>query len=1216
MTDGKDPEKAQVNGGVNRAPSLKKSSRASSLEFETVRPEQRILTPDEKLYLLNVERGDVPFVKKIVSALGKKKNIFDINSVDPLGRSSLIIAIENENLEMINYLLEVGIETRDALLVAIREDYVDGVDTLLRYEEERHKPGTCYSWEQVDQVTANFTPDITPLILAAQRNNYEILKMLLDRGATIPMPHDVKCSCDDCIDDSASDSLRFSLARINAYKALASPSLIALSSKDPILTAFELSNELKRLSVMETQFRDIYTGLRQQVQELATGLVEQARTSYELEVMLNHNPNGEPWAPGPCFLFEDLAEFHPRKGFQFLGEGQTLERLKLAIDSNQKSFVTHPSVQQLLAAIWYEGLPGFRRLHVVKQLLLVVKNACMFPLFSMCYIVAKESSWGRFAKKPFVKFITNSASYMFFLLLLALASQRAEQMAIHIIALLIPGLEWLDEIRLGWIKHERGSLPTFIELAVILWVNALVWKEIKKVFKEGVMEYLSDMWNFADIASYGAFMNWIGLRAISWAMVQKEVWDGVPEEEIWIPRSEWKPFDPHLLSEGMFGAGMITSFLKIIHIFSINPYLGPLQVSLGKMVIDIAKWLVLYILVLFSFGCGLNQLLWYYADLERQQCYSLPGGFPDFEENGDSCVMWRRFANLWETSQSLFWASFGLVELGDFELKGIKAFTRFWGLLMFGSYSVCNIIVLLNMLIAMMSNSYTIISSRSDLEWKFARSKLWISYFEEGGTVAAPFNLIPNTRTFRKFMCWRKNDKKKATADDKKKADERYYGVVRCLVRRYITEEQRKSQDFNITEDDINEVRQDINSFRYELINILKMNDMKTPQMKNEGAVIGRKSKDLERMIQKGFQISKVEGVMENVFSQHMGNKPKDIFKKLAKAAVKKADKENWNDKASQECYGIRVKKSSIKSDPIGSSQVSIRRRNQSMRRSMLARGNSKEQIDLTLNQMDSDELVSYNPKLIDYSPATRIAYAKFKSRLEQIKEPEEESTTPEDSEAKVTVESEAKSTQAQPPKKPPRDPEIVKAPASGQLAKPKEETIVKAPAPPVTGSSAKPTQEQNIETDPPPPKQETSSNPQVTEAKVEPQPPKADIPEKPSTESKAPSADITSKVPEMSPKSANLPSQKEPEEDETAKVSTIIGDVQVEVIPHPEPQTETVETHPLLAIDASPKRAQEKEKEPEIEVEEPEPEEEEEPTRFDPKGKSISTGRNITGWL
>lgn len=66
--------------------------------------------------------------------------------------------------------------------------------------------------------------------------------------------------------------------------------------------------------------------------------------------------------------------------------------------------------------------------------------------------------------------------------------------------------------------------------------------------------------------------------------------------------------------------------------------------------------------------------------------------------------------SLFETSQSLFWASFGLVDLMSFELTGSKEFTRFWALLMFGSYSVINVIVLLNMLIAMMSNSYQIIS--------------------------------------------------------------------------------------------------------------------------------------------------------------------------------------------------------------------------------------------------------------------------------------------------------------------------------------------------------------------------------------------------------------------------------------------------------------------------------------------------------------------------
>lgn len=71
--------------------------------------------------------------------------------------------------------------------------------------------------------------------------------------------------------------------------------------------------------------------------------------------------------------------------------------------------------------------------------------------------------------------------------------------------------------------------------------------------------------------------------------------------------------------------------------------------------------------------------------------------------------------SLWETTQTLFWAVFGLVDLDSFELDGIKIFTRFWGMLMFGCYSVINIVVLLNLLIAMMNHSYQLISVRNML---------------------------------------------------------------------------------------------------------------------------------------------------------------------------------------------------------------------------------------------------------------------------------------------------------------------------------------------------------------------------------------------------------------------------------------------------------------------------------------------------------------------
>ena len=45
-------------------------------------------------------------------------------------------------------------------------------------------------------------------------------------------------------------------------------------------------------------------------------------------------------------------------------------------------------------------------------------------------------------------------------------------------------------------------------------------------------------------------------------------------------------------------------------------------------------------------------------------------------------------------------------------------------------------------------------SEKADVEWKFARSKLWISYFEEGGTVPPPFNIIPTPKSMYYLIRW------------------------------------------------------------------------------------------------------------------------------------------------------------------------------------------------------------------------------------------------------------------------------------------------------------------------------------------------------------------------------------------------------------------------------------------------------------------------------
>lgn len=637
-------------------------------------------------------------------------------------------------------------------------------------------------------------------------------------------------------------------------------------------------------------------------------------------------------------------------------------------------FVAHPSVQQLLASIWYEGLPGFRRKHALQQFLSVLQLACTFPINSMMYIIAPHSSSGMFMRNPFVKFVSHSASYMFFLLLLALASQRIEHIILSVLIAIFPDIEWFSELQSNWIKYERGSLPHIVELLIVCWVQGLIWQEVKNCWSAGLIGYLKNLWNFAHVMAYGSFMAWIGLRALAWLLVQKERWEGVDPDLIWIPKEKWSTFEPHLLSEAMFCAGMIMSYLKLVHILSINPYLGPLQIALGKMVLDIMKWMFLFILVVFAFGCGMNQLLWYYSDLERQQCYSLPGGEADWENEEDACGTWRRFANLWETSQSLFWAGFGLVDLEHFDLEGIGEFTRFWGLLMFGSYSTCNIIVLLNMLIAMMSNSYQIIFEKSDTEWKFSRSKLWISYFDAGSTVPPPFNLIPSPKSIFKILTCRKNSKKQWTPEDTHRANERYFGVMKFIIRRYVTNEQRKSEDYSITEDDIQEVRQDISSFKYELLDILSKNNMDVPQNKRGSNVIGRKSKTMERKIQKGFNLNHVENVMESIFEDAKGKKPKDLFKRIAKIVTDKDRAKRMEEEGKR--------RSSIKRDPIGSHSNSIKRHRNSLKKSLLQRGNSQEEINMVLTRLNSEELVAFNPMLADLAPEARRAYARFKDAL------------------------------------------------------------------------------------------------------------------------------------------------------------------------------------------------------------------------------------------
>ncbi|GFS15880.1 transient-receptor-potential-like protein [Elysia marginata] len=294
----------------------------------------------------------------------------------------------------------------------------------------------------VDDESFDYSPDISPVILAAYCNQFEILQLLLVHGATIDRPHPLSCPCRRCQIKVHADGLRHSLLRINTYRALASPAWISLTSLDPILTAFRLSWELDHLALRENEFKDSYNQLSQQCKKYACDLLQQCRSSEEVIAVLNKNSDTEE-ADG-----EERSLADPQDNTEKL----TLARLKLALKYEQKQFVAHPHCQQLLTSIWYEGLPGWRKRNGFMKFLTCIALILLLPFISLFYLIFPRSRIGQMLRSPFMKFLYHSASFGVFLFLLVCAS---------------------TDIISNSPKRERfrGPQPSELEWLIVLWVT-------------------------------------------------------------------------------------------------------------------------------------------------------------------------------------------------------------------------------------------------------------------------------------------------------------------------------------------------------------------------------------------------------------------------------------------------------------------------------------------------------------------------------------------------------------------------------------------------------------------------------------------------------------------------------------------------------------------------------------------------------------------------
>uniref|UniRef100_A0ABI7YTR1 Short transient receptor potential channel 1 n=1 Tax=Felis catus TaxID=9685 RepID=A0ABI7YTR1_FELCA len=700
------------------------SSPNEVMALKDVREVKEENTLNEKLFLLACDKGDYYMVKKILEE--NSSGDLNINCVDVLGRNAVTITIENENLDILQLLLDYGCQSADALLVAIDSEVVGAVDILLNHRPKRSsRPTIVKLMERIQNPEYSTTMDVAPVILAAHRNNYEILTMLLKQDVSLPKPHAVGCECTLCSAKNKKDSLRHSRFRLDIYRCLASPALIMLTEEDPILRAFELSADLKELSLVEVEFRNDYEELARQCKMFAKDLLAQARNSRELEVILNHTSSDEPL---------------DKRGL--LEERMNLSRLKLAIKYNQKEFVSQSNCQQFLNTVWFGQMSGYRRKPTCKKIMTVLTD--------------KKNTMG-------------------------------------------PALERIDYL-------------------LILWIIGMIWSDIKRLWYEGLEDFLEESRNQLSFVMNSLYLATFALKVVA----HNKFHD-------FADRKDWDAFHPTLVAEGLFAFANVLSYLRLFFMYTTSSILGPLQISMGQMLQDFGKFLGMFLLVLFSFTIGLTQLYDKgYTPKEQKDCVGI---FCEQQSNDT-------FHSFIGTCFALFWYIFSLAHVAIFVTRFSygEELQSFVGAVIVGTYNVVVVIVLTKLLVAMLHKSFQLIANHEDKEWKFARAKLWLSYFDDKCTLPPPFNIIPSPKTIcymisslSKWICShtskgkvKRQNSLKEWRNLKQKRDENYQKVMCCLVHRYLTSMRQKMQSTDqATVENLNELRQDLSKFRNEIRDLL-----------------------------------------------------------------------------------------------------------------------------------------------------------------------------------------------------------------------------------------------------------------------------------------------------------------------------------------------------------------------------------------------------------
>ncbi|XP_067928929.1 serine/threonine-protein phosphatase 6 regulatory ankyrin repeat subunit B-like [Watersipora subatra] len=377
--------------------------------------------------------------------------------------------------------------------------------------------------------------------------------------------------------------------------------------------------------------------------------------------------------------------------------------LDVLIECSQKEVVAHPTIQKYLSDVWMGGIQW----KTWKIVLLFASFICC-PLI---WIVFSLPLKHRYSKIPIFKFMSYLVSHVFFVLLLVLVCAIPVYPIYQVDSLIPNGCDWL---LLAWFSGllvaeltnpgDRAGLGWIKVINIFLGAGSIVTHFTALAFDTGSNDF----------------------------------------------------YDCLFIRNQILAVVLLLCCVQVLDFLSFHHLFGPWAIIISSLVFDLVKFVVILAIFMLGFTFHLSAIY--------QQVYPTHAANATLGDgDGNAGAKW---LNPWDVFEFLFFSLFGLVEPENLPpVRSGPLWSRDITKFVFGMYLIVTIIVLINLLIAMMSDTYQRIQAQSDTEWKFGRAKL-IRNMNKTSSTPPPINLPAKLYVYLKVVF--KHKGKLCSADGQK----------------------------------------------------------------------------------------------------------------------------------------------------------------------------------------------------------------------------------------------------------------------------------------------------------------------------------------------------------------------------------------------------------------------------------------------------------------